>query len=114
MLSVLMALLPAAAPPLDPAAPYTAARSAPVVYDIDFRVVVTAPQGTKLLRVWVPVPQDDARQAVTPGTWSVFPADVRPAFHAEPVFGNRSRTSSSPTRRGRNSSPTPSGRPSGS
>jgi len=68
---------------------YTAVRSAPVTYDIDFRVVVTAPAGTKMLKVWVPVAQDDAGQKVAAGTWSVFPADVKPAFHPEKVFGNR-------------------------
>ena len=73
----------------DPAKPYTAVKSAPVNYDIDFRVVVTPPSGTKTLRVWVPVAQDDLGQKVADGEWSVFPMDVRPAFHTEKVFGNR-------------------------
>ena len=69
--------------------PYTATKSAPVAYDIDFRVIVTAPAGTKTLKVWVPVPQDDAGQKITAGEWSVFPSGVKPAFHTEKVFGNR-------------------------
>lgn len=73
----------------DPAKPYSAAKSAPVNYDIDFRVIVTAPQGTKTLKVWVPVAQTDAGQKVTEGAWSVFPTDAKPAFHTEKVFGNR-------------------------
>src|SRR5262249_7273502 len=76
-------------PELDPAKPYTAAKSAPVAYDIDFRVVVTPPSGTKTLKVWVPVAQDDLGQKITEGDWSVFPADVKPTFHTEKVFGNR-------------------------
>jgi transglutaminase-like putative cysteine protease len=81
--------------PVDPAAepdaarPYAAAKSAPVSYEIDFRVIVTAPSGTKTLKVWVPVPQDDAGQSVAAGDWSVFPTDVKPAFHTEKLFGNR-------------------------
>jgi transglutaminase-like putative cysteine protease len=90
MLPLLVVPLLAAAPPaLDPAAPYSAARSAAVTYDIDFRVIVTAPQGTKKFRVWVPVPPTDAGQSVTDGTWSVFPSEAAPTFHTEPVFGNR-------------------------
>jgi transglutaminase-like putative cysteine protease len=73
----------------DPAKPYAAAKSNPVNYDIDFRVVVTPPSGTKVLKVWVPVAQDDTGQKVEEGEWSVFPMDVKPAFHTENVFGNR-------------------------
>jgi transglutaminase-like putative cysteine protease len=73
----------------DPAKPYAAAKSAPVNYEIDFRVVVTPPSGTKTLKVWVPVAQDDAGQKVAEGEWSVFPADVKPALDTEKVFGNR-------------------------
>ena len=73
----------------DVSRPYTATRSAPVNYDIDFRVIVTPPAGTKTLRVWVPVPQDDVGQKVTPGEWTVFPDDVKPTFHTEKLFGNR-------------------------
>ena len=48
---------------------YTATKSAPVNYDIDCRVIVTAPAGTKTLKVWVPLPPDDAGQRVTAGEW---------------------------------------------
>jgi transglutaminase-like putative cysteine protease len=77
------------APPLDPAQQYTAARSEPVSYDVEFKAVVTAPQGTKTLRVWVPVPPDDRGQQVTGSEWDAFPTGARPSFHTEPVFGNR-------------------------
>jgi transglutaminase-like putative cysteine protease len=77
-----------AEPQPDPAQPYSATRSDPVTYDIDFRVIVTAPQNTKKLRVWLPVPQSDKGQEVKPGTFGVFPADVKPTIHTELVFGN--------------------------
>jgi transglutaminase-like putative cysteine protease len=78
-------------PPGDPdvARPYAATKSAPVTYDIDFRVIVTAPSGSKTLKVWVPVPQDDVGQTITEGEWSVFPAEAKPTFHTEQVFGNK-------------------------
>ena len=81
---------PGAAPaaPPSPDQPYTAARSAPVAYDVDFRAVVTAPQGTKTLRVWVPVSPTDRGQEVTGGTFTTVPAEVKAALHTEPVFGN--------------------------
>src|SRR5262245_47591031 len=72
----------------DPDKPFSAAKSAPVAYDIDCRVVVTAPAGTKTLKVWVPIAQDDEGQKVAAGEWSVFPADVKPTFHTEKGFGN--------------------------
>ncbi|HJZ54672.1 MAG TPA: hypothetical protein VKE74_06915, partial [Gemmataceae bacterium] len=85
---IVASLASAAEPPLDPEQPYTAARSAPVSYDIDFRVILTAPQGTKQLRVWVPVPPSDRGQEVKPGAFTTFPAEVTPGLHTEPVFGN--------------------------
>lgn len=69
--------------------PYRATKSAPVKYDIDFRVIVTPPAGTKTLKVWVPIAQNDDGQTVTDGEWSVFPGNVKPTFHTEKVFGNR-------------------------
>ena len=74
---------------LDPAQPYTGETSAAVAYKVEFKAVVTAPQGTRKLRVWVPVPPSDAAQEVTDGEWDVFPTAVKPTFHVEPVFGNR-------------------------
>jgi transglutaminase-like putative cysteine protease len=79
----------AADPRLDPAQEYTAVRSEPVTYNVEFKAVVTAPQGTKVLRVWVPVPPGDRGQQVTGSGWDVFPTGARPSFHTEPVFGNR-------------------------
>src|SRR5262249_42276862 len=81
-------LAPAAEPVLDPSLPYQAKRSNEVTYDVDYRVIVTAPQGTKKLRVWVPVPQDDAGQKIEGTTFEVFPMMVKPTFHTEKVFGN--------------------------
>jgi len=72
----------------DPTQPYSATRSDAVTYDIDFRVIVTARQNTKKLRVWIPVPQSDRGQEVKHGRFATFPQDVKPALNAEPVFGN--------------------------
>ncbi len=72
----------------DPEQPSTATRAEPVTYDIDFRVIVTAPQGTKTLRVWVPVPPSDKGQEVQPGTFATFPNNIKPTTHTEAVFGN--------------------------
>jgi transglutaminase-like putative cysteine protease len=84
---LLLPLSGSAAEP-DPTQPYTATCTNPVTYDIDFRVTVTAPQNTKKLRVWVPVPQSDKGQEVKAGTFTTFPADVKPTVHTETVFGN--------------------------
>ena len=95
LLVLLVAVLPAWAEEplpkfeLTPTAPYRAQRSDPVNYDVDYRVTITAPSGTKQLKVWVPIPQDDLGQKVEAGEFSVFPAEVKPTFHSEKVFGNR-------------------------
>jgi transglutaminase-like putative cysteine protease len=79
----------APAPALDPALPYTARRSDPVTYDVEFVAVVTAPYHTKRLRVWLPLPQSDRGQEVTEVSLIAFPSEATPRIAAEPVFGNR-------------------------
>jgi len=76
------------APKLDPAQPYTAKATDAVTYTVDFRVVVTAPQNTKKLAVWVPVPPSDTAQQVAESKWDTFPTTVKPTLHTEEVFGN--------------------------
>lgn len=73
---------------LDPAQAYSAKLSDPVTYEVDFRVIVTAPQNTKLLKVWVPVPPSDSAQEVSGSKWETFPMSVKPALNTEEVFGN--------------------------
>ncbi|MEJ5343165.1 MAG: hypothetical protein WHT09_16580 [Thermogutta sp.] len=58
---------------LDPDAPYQAVRSNPVTYKVDFRVVVTAPYKTKVLKVWLPLAQSDYGHEVTEGAFTPFP-----------------------------------------
>jgi transglutaminase-like putative cysteine protease len=70
-------------------APYQATKSNPVTYDVDFSAVVTAPYKTKLLKVWLPIPQSDFGQEVSDSKLSTFPVAVDPKIAAEPVFGNR-------------------------
>jgi transglutaminase-like putative cysteine protease len=74
---------------LDPGQPYIAERKNPIRYTAEFKAIVTAPQGTKKLRVWIPIPQSDHGQEVTACKWSTFPQAIVPTFHTENVFGNR-------------------------
>ena len=76
-------------PALDPALPYQAERTNSVTYQVDFSAVVTPPAGTKVLKVWLPIPTSDAAQEVEEGTLSSFPDEVEPQIGTEPVFGNR-------------------------
>jgi hypothetical protein len=73
----------------DPDLPYQAKKSNPVTYDVDFGVVVTAPHHTKLLKVWLPLPQTDSGQEVEEKGLSTFPTTVAPRIAREPVFGNK-------------------------
>ena len=88
MLLLILAGLPALAgdPPqkivLDPNLPYQARKANPVNYEVDFSVVVTAPAGTKLLKVWLPLPQTDAGQQVSASQISTFPHTVVPKVGA--------------------------------
>ena len=74
--------------PLDAAAPYRAERLAPVTYDVDFSVIVTAPYHTKTLKVWLPLPPSDVGQEVSGRELSTFPLQVEPQIAREPQFGN--------------------------
>ncbi len=88
----LLAAAVVAAPPapslLDPAQPGTSAKSNAVSYEVDFSVIVTAPEGTKLLKVWLPLPPSDDGQQVRGRELTTFPAQVEPTIGAEPVYGN--------------------------
>ncbi|HUE69424.1 MAG TPA: transglutaminase-like domain-containing protein [Pirellulaceae bacterium] len=79
----------AADPALDPLLPYEAEKSSPVVYDVDYSIVVTAPYKTKVLKVWLPLPQSDAGQEVESKSLASFPAEIEPQVASEPVFGNK-------------------------
>lgn len=91
MLTLLLAGCITSADPtvkLDPTQPYTAKASDAATYSVDFRVVVTAPQNTRKLAVWVPVPPSDNAQQVSESKWDTFPSSVKPTLHTEEVFGN--------------------------
>ena len=66
----------------------SAVPSRPVVWDGELVLTVTAPAQTKLLRVWVPIPPSDTVQDVQLTDLTTFPADVKPQFGTEEVFGN--------------------------
>ena len=68
---------------------YQAERSNPVTYDVDFSVIVTAPHKTRLLKVWLPIPQSDFGQEVGEGTITAFPAEVKPQVAKEKVYRNK-------------------------
>src|SRR5262245_8509777 len=89
-LAALLTAAPAAAkdPGLDPALAYQAERSNEVTYDIDFAVAVSASYQTKVLKVWLPLPQSDSAQEVTEGEITVFPTKVEPQIGSESLFGN--------------------------
>ena len=78
----------AAEPTLDPALPYQAKKSNPVTYTVDFRVIVTPPNHSKVLKVWLPLPKSDAGQDVGTGEFDTFPMKVEPKIGTENVFGN--------------------------
>lgn len=87
MLALMAGAEPAAK--LDPGLPYQAKKANPVTYDVDFAVVVTAPYHTKVLKVWLPLPQTDPGQEVQEGEITTFPLKVKPKIATEPVFGNK-------------------------
>lgn len=58
---------------LDPDQPYTAKKSNPVTYEVNFSAVVTPPAHTKLLKVWMPLPQSDLGQEVEEGELKHLP-----------------------------------------
>jgi transglutaminase-like putative cysteine protease len=79
---------PSGTPKLDPDQPYQARKSDPVTYEVEFAAVVTPPYHTKVLKVWLPLPQSDAGQEVVEGKITTFPAQVRPRVGKEKTYGN--------------------------
>jgi transglutaminase-like putative cysteine protease len=78
-----------AAPALDPAQPYTACKSDPVTYQVEFSAVVTPPYHARVLKVWMPIPQTDAAQEVSGSVFSTYPMKVEPKVGTEKVYGNK-------------------------
>lgn len=74
---------------LDPALPYQGKKSDPVTYDVDFSAVVTAPYHTKVLKLWMPMPQSDEAQLVEEGSFDTFPMKVKPRIGIEKMYGNQ-------------------------
>lgn len=74
---------------LDPRLDYQAERGNPITYDIELAAIVTAPYHTHSLKVWLPIPQSDFAQDVTPGEISTFPTSVKPQVTTEKVHGNK-------------------------
>ncbi|HEV2946907.1 MAG TPA: transglutaminase domain-containing protein [Gemmataceae bacterium] len=74
---------------LDPNLPYQAKKSNPVTYDVDFSVVVTPPYHSKVLKVWLPLPQSDVAQEVVEKELTSFPINVEPRVGQEETYGNK-------------------------
>jgi len=68
---------------------YSGQRRSPVEYQVDFSVVVTAPHHSKVLRVWLPLPQNNACQEIQDRHLSTFPMTVAPKIGRESRFGNQ-------------------------
>ena len=60
----------------------------PVTYDVDFSAVVTPPNHTKVLKVWLPLPESDALQTVTKETSPRFRCSSSRG-RVEKVFDNK-------------------------
>ena len=74
---------------MDPTSPSTATKSQPAEFEMDYRIMVTPPAGTKQLRVWLPIPPSNEVQQFESIELSTFPTSVRPEVAAEPKYGNR-------------------------
>ncbi|MBI1849165.1 MAG: transglutaminase domain-containing protein [Planctomycetes bacterium] len=68
-----------------PDRPYSGQLSNLINYHVEFDYVFTAPYKTKLAKVWLPIPQTNARQAIT--NYKVDPTAA--SMDEEPTFGNR-------------------------
>ncbi|MFK8114613.1 MAG: transglutaminase-like domain-containing protein [Rubripirellula sp.] len=73
---------------LSPAASITGSKSMQATYEVDFRVAVTAPTGTKKLRVWMPLPNSDACQQISDRQIETHPRLVEPKIATEAEYGN--------------------------
>jgi transglutaminase-like putative cysteine protease len=60
-----------------------------VTYEVDFSAVVTPPYHTKVLKVWLPIPQPDSIQQISGSELTTFPEQVVPQVATEPVYGNK-------------------------
>lgn len=74
---------------LKPDRAYQATISGPINYQVDFSAVVTPPYGTKVLRVWMPIPPTDNVQQIRDSELTSFPIAVEPRIETESVYGNR-------------------------
>src|SRR5262249_20693461 len=64
-------------------------KSNPVRYAVSCSAVVTPPAHTKVLKIWMPLPQSDFGQQVEEGELTAFPMQVQPKLGREPLFGNQ-------------------------
>lgn len=70
-------------------------------YQVDFRIAVTPPSKTKVLKVWLPLPQSESLaeslsgesggdvQVISHRKIETFPRSIQPTIDTEPKFGNQ-------------------------
>ena len=58
------------------------------IFDVDFRVAITAPDKTRQLRVWLPLPPSTDGQIIRNRNLRTFPRERSPEIAVEPLFGN--------------------------
>lgn len=74
---------------LDPEQDYAGQRTESVEYEVDFSVVVTPPYHAKVLKVWLPLPQDNAAQEIRNRSITTFPTQIEAEIGKETVYGNQ-------------------------
>ncbi len=74
---------------LDARADYRASIGEKRTVDVDFAAIVTAPYHTKLLKIWMPLPQSDVAQKIANRTFSTFPDKIKPTISREKKYGNQ-------------------------
>lgn len=77
------------ATPLSVETPLTATKGPTATFEVDSRIAITAPAGTKKLRVWIPLPPTTGTQVIRNRRIETFPREVDPQIAKEPTFGNQ-------------------------
>ena len=73
---------------LSPHAASQSDNSRTATYKVDFHVAVAAPAGTKVMKVWLPLPVSDLAQRISNRTLVTLPRQVTPQIETESIHGN--------------------------
>ena len=69
--------------------PLIAMKGPTATFEVDSRIAITAPAGTKKLRVWIPLPPTTGTQVIRNRRIETFPREIEPQIAEEPTFGNQ-------------------------